>query len=99
MHVELNIARWWFIEGSPWNGGWNCVYGYGFWEETVLELALCTAVQSCWSRKGPFPNCSHKVGSMKFSWYGEALRVSLTGTKGPCSSYSTKFYFLTPPNS
>lgn len=36
---------------------------------------------------------------MKFSWYVEALRVSLTGTKGPCSSYSTKFYFLTPPNS
>ena len=45
--------------------------------------ALCTGVQSCWNRKGPSPNCSHKVGSMelsKMSWYAEAFRVPFTGT-------------------
>ena len=30
-----------------------------------MDLALCTGAQSCWNRKGPFPNCSHKVGSMQ----------------------------------
>ncbi|KAI4894323.1 hypothetical protein NFI96_009596 [Prochilodus magdalenae] len=50
-----------------------------------MELALCTCVRSCWSRKGPSPNCPHKVGSMRLSrvsWSAEALRVPLTGTKG-----------------
>jgi len=39
-----------------------------------MDLTLCTGAQSCW--KGPSPNCSHKVGSMKLSktsWYAEAL--------------------------
>ena len=31
-----------------------------------MDLALCTGAQSCWNRKGPSPNCSHKVWSMKF---------------------------------
>ncbi|CAI9562723.1 unnamed protein product, partial [Staurois parvus] len=34
--------------------------------------------------KGPSPNCSHKVGSMKLSkmsLYADALRVPFTGTK------------------
>ena len=50
-----------------------------------MDLALCTGAQSCWKRKGPSPNCSHKVGSMelaRISWYGEAFRVPFTGTKG-----------------
>ena len=51
-----------------------------------MDLALCTGAQSCWNRKGPSPNCSHKVGSMELSnisWYAEAFRVPFTGTKGP----------------
>jgi len=43
-----------------------------------MDLALCADAQSCWNRKGSFPNCSHKVGSMKLSklsWYANALRV------------------------
>ena len=51
-----------------------------------MDLALCTGAQSCWNRKGPSPNCSHKVGSMELSnisWYAGAFRVSFTGTKGP----------------
>jgi len=65
-----------------------------------MDLALCTGVQSCWNRKGPSPNCSHKVGNMKLSkmsWYAEALRVPFTGTKGPKTTPhhnppSTKLY-------
>ena len=29
-----------------------------------MDLALCTDGQSCWNRKGPSPNFSHKVGGM-----------------------------------
>lgn len=50
-----------------------------------MESALCTGVQSCWNRNGLFPNCTHKVGSIKLrkiSWFAEALRVTLIGTKG-----------------
>jgi len=32
-----------------------------------IDLALCTGAQSCWNRKGPFPDCFPKVGSMKLS--------------------------------
>ena len=31
------------------------------------DLALCTGAQLCWNRKGPSPNCSHKVGSVELS--------------------------------
>ena len=52
-----------------------------------MNLALCTGAQSCWNRKGPSPNCSHRVGSMELSnissWYAEIFRVPFTGTKGP----------------
>ena len=51
-----------------------------------MDLALCTGAQSCWNRKGPSPNCSHKVGSMELSnisWYAEGFRVPYTGTEGP----------------
>ncbi|XP_073699838.1 Fc receptor-like protein 5 [Garra rufa] len=40
-----------------------------------MDLALCAGAQSCWKRKGPAPNRSHKVGSMelsKMSWFAEA---------------------------
>ncbi len=46
-----------------------CLYGPFF---------LFTGAQSCWNRKGPSPNCSHKM-----SQYAEALRFIFTGTKGP----------------
>uniref|UniRef100_A0A3B3XFQ4 B30.2/SPRY domain-containing protein n=1 Tax=Poecilia mexicana TaxID=48701 RepID=A0A3B3XFQ4_9TELE len=32
-----------------------------------MDLALCSGEQTCWKRKGPAPNCSHKVGSMDLS--------------------------------
>ena len=32
-----------------------------------MDLALCTGAQSCWNRKGPSPNCFHKVWSVKLS--------------------------------
>ena len=32
-----------------------------------MDLVLCTGAQSCWSRKGPSPNCFHKAGSVKLS--------------------------------
>ena len=62
-----------------------------------MDLALCTGAQSCWNRKKPSPNCSHKVGSMKLSniSYGDAFRVPLIGTKGPTSHHnplSTKLH-------
>ena len=51
-----------------------------------IVLALCTGAQSCWNRKGPSPNCCHKVRSIalfKMSWYAEALRLHFIGDKGP----------------
>ena len=48
------------------------------------DLALCTGAQSSWNRKGPSPNCSHKVGSMELSNFGmpkhsEFLSLELSG--------------------
>ncbi|MEQ2179144.1 hypothetical protein GOODEAATRI_021617 [Goodea atripinnis] len=51
-----------------------------------MDLALCTGAQSCWKRKEPFSNCSHKDGRMalsKISWYAEAFRFLFTGTNRP----------------
>lgn len=51
-----------------------------------MDLALCTDAQSCWKRKGPIPNCSHKVGSMglsKMFSYPKAFKVPFTGSRGP----------------
>ena len=65
-----------------------------------MDLALCTGAQSCWNRKGPSPNCSHKVGSMELSnisWYAEAFRVSFTGTKGPSPSPEKQPHTIIPP--
>jgi len=65
-----------------------------------MDLALCTGAQSCWNRKGPSPNCSHKVGSMKLSkmsWYAEALRVPFTGTKGPSPTPEKQPHTKIPP--
>ncbi|XP_051528965.1 uncharacterized protein LOC127426291 [Myxocyprinus asiaticus] len=68
-----------------------------------MDLALCTGAQSCWNRKGPSPNCSHKVGSMelsKISWYAEAFRVPFTGTKGPSPAPEKQPHTIipSPPN-
>ena len=65
-----------------------------------MDLALFTGVQSCWTRKGPSPNCCHKVGSVELSnisWDAEVFRVPFTGTKGPSPTPekqppSTKLY-------
>ena len=65
-----------------------------------MDLALCTGDQSCWNRKGPSPNCFHKVGSMKWSkipWYAEAFRVPFTGTKGPSPAPEKQPHTITPP--
>ena len=65
-----------------------------------MDLALCTGAQSCWNRKRPSPNCSHKVGSMKLSkmsWYAEALRVPFTGTKGPSPTPEKQPHTIIPP--
>ena len=65
-----------------------------------MDLALCTGAQSCWNRKGPSPNCFHKVGSLKFSkiyWYAEAFRVPFTGTKGPCPAIEKQHTIIPPP--
>ena len=65
-----------------------------------MDLALCTGAQSCWNRKGPSPNCSHKVGSMELSnisWYAEAFRVPFTGTKGPSPAPEKQPHTIIPP--
>lgn len=49
-----------------------------------LWTELCAGVQSCWNRKGPSPNCSHNIGSMKLfkiPWYAQALKVAFPGSK------------------
>ena len=62
-----------------------------------MDLALCTGAVSCWKRKGPFPNCCHKVGSTelsRMSLYAAALRSPFRG-KGPCPNHyssSAKLY-------
>ena len=65
-----------------------------------MDLALCTGAQSCWNRKGPSPNCSHKVGSMELSnisWYAEAFRVPFTGTKVPSPAPEEQPHTIRPP--
>ena len=65
-----------------------------------MDLALCTGAQSCWTRKGPSPNCTHKVGSMELYnifWYVEAFRVSFTGTKGPSPAPEKQPHTIIPP--
>ena len=55
-----------------------------------MDLALCRGALSCWNRKGPSPNCCHKVGSSELSsmsLYAVALRFPFTGTKGPSSNH------------
>ncbi|KAK9976573.1 hypothetical protein ABG768_021778 [Culter alburnus] len=47
-----------------------------------MDLALCTGAQSCWNRKGPSPNCSHKVGKLsKMSWYDLKSKVQYSINK------------------
>ena len=47
-----------------------------------MDLTLCTGALPCWNRKGPSPNCCHKVGSTelsRISLYAVALRFPFTG--------------------
>ena len=65
-----------------------------------MDLDLCTGALSCWNRKGPSPNCFHKVGCMKLSkisWYAETFRVPLTGTKGPSPAPEKQPPTIIPP--
>ena len=65
-----------------------------------IDLALCTGARSCWSRKGPSPNCSHTVGSMELSnilWYTEAFRLPFTGTMGPSPAPEKQAHTIIPP--
>ena len=65
-----------------------------------MDLALCSGVQSCWNREGLSPNCFHRAGSMKWSkisWYAEAFRVPLTGTKGPSPAPEEQPHTIIPP--
>ena len=65
-----------------------------------MDLALCTGAQSCWNRKEPSPNCSHKVGSIELSnisWYAEAFSVLFTGTKGPSPAPEKQPHTIIPP--
>ena len=73
------------------------LYGHVF-----MDLVLCTGAQSCWNRKGSSPNCFHKVGSIKLSknsWYAEAFRVPITGTKGPSPAPEKQPHTIIPPPS
>jgi len=65
-----------------------------------MDLTLCTGAQSCWNRKGPSPNCLHKVGNIKWSkisWYAEAFRVPFTGTKWPSPAPEQQPHTIIPP--
>ena len=65
-----------------------------------MDQALCTGAQSCWNRKGPSSNCSHKVGSMELSnmsWYAEAFRLPFTGTKGSSPAPEKQPHSIIPP--
>ena len=45
---------------------------------------------SCWNRKGPSPNCCHKIGSTEsyiYLLYAIALRFPFSGTKGLSPNY------------
>jgi hypothetical protein len=51
-----------------------------------MDLTLCMEALSCWNRRGPSPNCCHKVGSAelsRMSSYDVALRFPFTGPEGP----------------
>lgn len=68
--------------------------------DVFIDLALCSGVQSYWNEKSPSPNSSHKVGDMKLSkilWYGEILRVTFTGTKGPSLNPEEQPHTIIPP--
>ena len=57
-----------------------------------MDFALHTGAQSCWNRKGPSPNCSHKVGawncptSLSMLKHSEFLSLEL---RGQASSWRT----------
>ena len=63
-----------------------------------IRTSLCTGALSCWNRKGPSPNCCHKVGSTEWSrmsLYAVALRFPFAVTKEPSPKHyssSNKLY-------
>ena len=62
-----------------------------------MNHALCTGALSCLNRKGPSPNCCHKVGrteSSRMSLYAVALRFPFTGTKGPSPNNEKTLFIL-----
>ena len=68
--------------------------------QSSQDLALCTGAQSCWNRKRPSLNCSHKVGSVELSnisWYAEVFRVPFTGTNGPSLAPEKQPHTIIPP--
>ena len=75
---------------------WNIAAGTYFYS----DLTLCTAVLSCWNRKGPSSNSCHKVGSTDSSrmWlYAVADRFTFTGTKGPSPNHEKQPQTIIPP--
>lgn len=65
------------------------------------QTRLCTGAHSCWNRKRPFPNCSHKVGSIKLfniSWYAKTLKVSFPGSKRSSPPEKQHIIIPAPPN-
>ena len=65
-----------------------------------MDLALSTGALSCWNRKGPSPNCCHKVGSTelsRMSLYDVVLRFHFTGTKGPSPNNEKQPQTIIPP--
>jgi len=66
------------LDEKAWVAGQSSSFTPNSLIHVFMDLALCTGAQSCWNRKGPSPNCSHKVGWKKLSnmsWYAEAFRV------------------------
>jgi hypothetical protein len=67
-----------------------------------MDLALCRGKLSCGNRKGPSPNCYHKVGSTessRMSLYAVALRFPFTGTKGTNPNHEKQpLTIISPPH-
>ena len=65
-----------------------------------VDLGLSTGAQSCWNRKWPGPNCSHKIGSVELSnisWYAESFIVPFIRTKGPSPAPEKQPRTIIPP--
>ena len=64
-----------------------------------MDLVWCTGALSCWNSKGPSPNFCHRVGSTemyRMSLYALALRIPITGTKGPSPNHEKQPQTIIP---